>query len=216
MVAPRLGSRYAHGRSNVRFTPTCRHHQRACRYADFVAKVGCGGWMLVGRFTNGDRLCPPAPGALYATLTLRNTRRMSGWRSRTQRPSRRRFWTMAARINSSWANRSRLALVPRLDRSLLRRSDRVPSNAVASRASRAALMSMTFWNGRPSCPLFLDSSLGRLSTPVLKRSSNERLRRSRCRMIVAWWVTQSLDKKEAARSGLFQPFILDCVNRARE
>ena len=25
------------------------------------------------------------PGALYATLTLRNTRRMSGWRSRNQR-----------------------------------------------------------------------------------------------------------------------------------
>jgi hypothetical protein len=30
-------------------------------WADFVAKDGCDGWMLVGRFTNGDRLCPPAP-----------------------------------------------------------------------------------------------------------------------------------------------------------
>ena len=53
--------------------------------ADFVAKVGCDRWMLVGRFTNGDRLFRRLPGALYATLTLRNTRRMSGWRSRNQR-----------------------------------------------------------------------------------------------------------------------------------
>ncbi len=41
--------------------------------ADFVAKVGYNPWMLVGRFTNGDRLWSTGPDALYATPTLRNS-----------------------------------------------------------------------------------------------------------------------------------------------
>jgi hypothetical protein len=41
--------------------------------------------MLVGRFTNGDRLWSAGPDALYATPTLRNTQRMGGWWSRNQR-----------------------------------------------------------------------------------------------------------------------------------
>jgi hypothetical protein len=41
--------------------------------------------MLVGRFTNGDRLWSVGPDALYATPTLRDTRRMGGWWSCNQR-----------------------------------------------------------------------------------------------------------------------------------
>src|SRR5271166_4109355 len=53
--------------------------------ADFVAKVGSDRWMSFEHLSNGDRLWPAGPDALYATSALRNTKGMSGWRSRNQR-----------------------------------------------------------------------------------------------------------------------------------
>jgi hypothetical protein len=59
--------------------------------------------MLVGRFSNGGRLCPPAPTLSTQPLRYATHNAWAGGGRATSDASRRKFWAMAARTNSSWA-----------------------------------------------------------------------------------------------------------------
>ncbi len=94
--------------------------------------------MWFGHFTWGDGVWSRDPDALYATLTLRNTQSLSGWRSRNQRSEPPQVLSNGGQnkliLSASWTTQSKpaelqdalqvrephldlLALTPRLSRS---------------------------------------------------------------------------------------------------